>query len=94
MVTRPGATPPPRKLHLIYRIHVTPEVRAGLTTREYDEVPGGHEVGLIQWIDHRATADLPIYPPIGTALAALSSPSAALADAALPAVTDDNYVWV
>lgn len=94
MVSRPGATPPPRKLHLIYRIHVTPEVRAALATEEYDEVPGGHEIGLIQWIDYRTTAGLPIFPPIGTALAALHSPSAALTDAALPAVTDDNYVWV
>ncbi|MDL4776838.1 NUDIX hydrolase [Actinomadura xylanilytica] len=94
MVSRPGATPPPRKLHLIYRLHVTPEVRAGLATEEYDEVPGGHEIGLIQWIDHRTAAGLPIFPPIGPALAALPRPSAALADAALPAVTDDNYVWV
>ncbi|MEW2354267.1 NUDIX hydrolase [Spirillospora sp. NPDC029432] len=94
MVSRPGATPPPRKLHLIYRIHVSPEVRAVLATEEYDEVPGGHEIGLIQWIDYRMTADLPIFPPIGAALAALPSPSAAITDAALPAVTDDNYVWV
>lgn len=94
MVSRPGATPPPRKLHLLYRLHVTPEVRAELATEEYDEVPGGHEVGLIQWVDYRTTADLPIFPPIGPALAALPSPFAALTDAALPAVTDDNYVWV
>ncbi|MFI0445851.1 NUDIX hydrolase [Actinomadura sp. 6N118] len=90
MVSRPGETPPPRKLHLIYRLHVTSEVRATLATEEYDEVPGGHEIGLIQWVDYRATAD----PPIGPALAALPSPLAALTDAALPAVTDDNYVWV
>lgn len=94
MVSRPGATPPPRKLHLIYRLRVSREVRAELATEEYDEVPGGYEVGLIQWIDHRVTAELPIFPPIGPALAALSGPFAALGDAALPAVTDDNYVWV
>lgn len=94
MVSRPGPTPPPRKLHLIYRLHITPEVRTELAIEEYDEVPGGHEVGLIQWIDHRTAADLPIFPPIGPALAALPSPSAALTDAALPAVTDDNYAWL
>ncbi|WP_329520661.1 NUDIX hydrolase [Spirillospora sp. NBC_01491] len=62
MVSRPGATPPPRKLHLIYRLHVTPEIRAGLATEEYDEVPGGHEIGLIQWIDHRSARRSPRSP--------------------------------
>ncbi|GLY79211.1 hypothetical protein Airi01_074780 [Actinoallomurus iriomotensis] len=94
MVSRPGATPPPRKLHLIYRLHITPDVREALATEEYDEVPGGHEIGLIDWIDYRTTAELPIFPPIGPALAALPNPLAAVTDAALPAVTDDNYVWV
>ncbi|MFD0480397.1 NUDIX hydrolase [Nonomuraea thailandensis] len=28
MVTRPGPTPPPRKLHMIFRCHIAPEVRA------------------------------------------------------------------
>ncbi|GAA1587822.1 hypothetical protein GCM10009678_82820 [Actinomadura kijaniata] len=94
MVSRPGTTPPPRKLHLIYRLQIPPEVRDTLAAQEYDEVPGGHEIGLIQWVDHRTTANLPVFPPIGPALAALPSPFAALPDASLPAVTDDNYVWV
>ncbi|MFJ5220138.1 NUDIX hydrolase [Streptomyces sp. NPDC088354] len=95
-VTRPGLTPPPRKLHLIYRFHITPEQRAGLAQQEYDELPdGSHEVGIIDWIDYRrAAAELAIFPPIGPALAALSSPRAAVGDAALDAVTDDNYTWV
>ena len=94
MVSRPGTTPPPRKLHLIYRLHVTPEVRATLAVEEYDEVPGGYEVGVIEWVDYRATADLPLFPPIGVALAALPSPHAAITNAALDPVTDDNYTWV
>lgn len=95
MVSRPGATPPPRKLHLLYRLHITPEVRASLATEEYDERPdGGHEVGHIEWIDYRKTAELPIFPPIGPALAALTSPHTPVTDAALPAITDENYVWV
>lgn len=95
MVSRPGSTPPPRKLHLIYRLHITPEIRAGLATEEYDEQEGGgHEVGHVEWIDYRKTAELPIFPPIGPALAALPAPDAPHTDAALPAVTDDNYVWV
>ncbi|MEU7894232.1 NUDIX domain-containing protein [Nonomuraea sp. NPDC049152] len=95
MVTRPGPTAPPRKLHLIYRLHVSPEVRDRMAAEEYDELPdGGREVGIVEWIDYRKTADLPIFPPIGAALAALSSPHATLTDAALPAVTDDNYTWI
>ncbi|MEV7503265.1 hypothetical protein [Streptomyces sp. NPDC093018] len=45
-VTRPGPTPPPRKLHLIHRLHITPELRATLAEQELDELPdGGHEIG-------------------------------------------------
>ena len=94
MVSRPGATPPPRKLHLIYRLHITPEVRATLAAEEYDEVPGGYEVGVIEWVDYRTVAGLPLFPPIGAALAALPSPRAAITNAALDPVTDDNYTWV
>ncbi|MET9885440.1 NUDIX hydrolase [Streptomyces sp. NPDC006430] len=94
-VTRPGPTPPPRKLHLIYRFHVTPEVRATLAEQELDELPdGSHEVGAIEWIDYRATDELPMFPPIGPALAALAHPRATPTDAALAAVTDENYTWV
>jgi 8-oxo-dGTP diphosphatase len=94
MVSRPGITPPPRKLHLIYRLHITPDVRANLATEEHDEVPGGHEVGIIEWVNYRKTVGLPLFPPIGRALAALPSPHALVADAALPPVTDANYTWV
>ncbi|MFB8415300.1 hypothetical protein ACFC63_07275 [Streptomyces albidoflavus] len=45
---------------------------------------------MIEWIDYRKTEELPIFPPIGPALA----PRAAVTDAALEAVTDENYTWV
>ncbi|MEY9873314.1 8-oxo-dGTP diphosphatase [Streptacidiphilus sp. MAP12-33] len=94
-VTRPGPTPPPRKLHLIYRLHITDDVRAHLATEEHDELPDGStETGYVDWIDYRKTAELPIFPPIGPALAALTSPAAHISDAGLPAVTDHNYTWV
>ncbi|WP_042416828.1 NUDIX hydrolase [Streptacidiphilus anmyonensis] len=95
-VTRPGRTPSPRKLHLVYRMHITEAVRALLATEEHDELPDGStEIGHVDWIDYRRTADLPIFPPLGPALAALASPTAAPATgAALPAVTDENYTWV
>ncbi|MEV7284915.1 NUDIX domain-containing protein [Streptomyces sp. NPDC093252] len=94
-VTRPGPTPPPRKLHLIYRFHITPELRATLARTEQDELPdGSHETGIIEWVDYRKAADLPIFPPLGEALAALPDPRATVTDAALEAVTDENYTWV
>ncbi|MFD4002781.1 hypothetical protein [Streptomyces rubiginosohelvolus] len=45
----------------------------------------------IEWVDYRRTAELPIFPPVGAALAALPHPRATVTDAALEAVTDDNY---
>ncbi len=94
-VTRPGPTPPPRKLHLIHRFHISPGIRATLAEQELDELPdGSHEVGVIEWADYRRTAELPILPPIGFALANLTDPHAATADAALDAVTDANHTWV
>ncbi|MGC0312086.1 NUDIX hydrolase [Kitasatospora acidiphila] len=94
-VSRPGPTAAPRKLHLVYRLHISEAVRDGLAAEEYDELPDGtHEVGHIDWLDYRSTADLPVFPLIGPALAALPAPNAPISSAALPAVTDANYTWV
>jgi 8-oxo-dGTP diphosphatase len=94
-VTRPGPTPSPRKLHLVYRLHVTHEVRALLATEEQGEQPGGaYDIGYVDWVDHRATARLRVYPPLGSSLADLASPIAPVTGAALPAFTDENYTWV
>lgn len=94
-VSRPGSTPPPRKLHLIYRLHISEETRARLATEEHDELEdGSHEVGIIEWVDHRKAGDLPIFPPIGPAVASLETPHATASSVALPAVTDENYTWV
>ncbi|WP_242537571.1 NUDIX hydrolase [Streptomyces sp. BRB081] len=68
-VTRTSPTPPPRKKHLVYRFHISPDVRATLAEQELDELPdGSHEVGVTEWIDYRKTAELSIFPPIGPAL--------------------------
>ncbi|MFG1957538.1 NUDIX domain-containing protein [Nonomuraea sp. NPDC049028] len=95
-VTRPGNTPSPRKLHLIYRLHVSTDVRRTLATHEFDELTdGGHEVGHVQWIDYQqAAADLRLFPPIGAALAQLASPTARPSTVELPAITDKEYSWV
>ncbi|MFB7513192.1 hypothetical protein [Streptomyces sp. NPDC056144] len=44
--------------------------------------------------EYRRTGNLLIFPPIGAALSALPDPRAGVTDAALGAVTDDNYTWV
>ncbi|MEV6013207.1 NUDIX domain-containing protein [Streptomyces sp. NPDC051976] len=94
-VSRPGPTPPPRKLHLVYRFHVTADVREALARQEFDELPdGSHEVGTIAWVNYRSMGGLPLFPPVGAALAALDSPRADVADASLEAVTDENYTWI
>ncbi|MCA6091021.1 NUDIX hydrolase [Streptomyces sp. SCA3-4] len=94
-VSRPGSTPAPRKLHLLYRLHIDESARATLATEEHDELEDGtHETGVIEWVDYRKTTDLPIFPPIGAALASLTSPHATVTNASLPAVTDENYTWI
>lgn len=94
-VSRPGPTPPPRKLHLVYRFHVSPQVRETLAAEELDEQPdGSHELGTIEWVDYRKTGDLPLFPPVGSSLATLASARAHVADAALEAFTDENYTWL
>ncbi|WP_229891693.1 NUDIX hydrolase [Streptomyces mashuensis] len=40
-VSRPGSTPPPRKIHLLYRLHISEDIRAALATEEHDELEDG-----------------------------------------------------
>lgn len=96
MVSRPGPTPPPRKLHVIYRCFVDDEVRSRLATTEEDEqTDGSVEIGVVEWVDYRRLGDgFPLFPLVGAAVAELSSPDAAVGSVELPDITDDNYVWV
>jgi len=95
MVSRPGATAPPRKLHLVFRCFITPEVRATLAAVEYDEQPDGtSEPGIIEWVSYRKLGELPLFPLIGQAAAALPSPGTPVTGTYLPPVTDQNYSWI
>jgi 8-oxo-dGTP diphosphatase len=95
MVSRPGPTAPPRKLHLIFRCFITPEVRTTLAAVEYDEQPDGtSEPGIIEWVSYRKLGELPLFPLIGTAAAALPSLGTPVTGTYLPPVTDQNYTWV
>ncbi|MGW5686478.1 NUDIX domain-containing protein [Nonomuraea sp. NPDC003754] len=94
MVTRPGPTPSPRKIHLIFRCHITPDVRARLATVEHDDFPdGGQELGIIDWVDYRKAAELPLFPLIGGQLSALLTPHSPTGNPWLPPITDANYTW-
>ncbi|GAA3131945.1 NUDIX domain-containing protein [Streptomyces echinatus] len=90
MVTRPGSTPP-RKLHLVFRVHITGPVRARLRTTEYDDTAGA---GRLLWHPYKDTAGLALFPPVP--LAELAAPTAPLdaARALLPALDDTTYRWI
>jgi len=95
MVTRPGPTAPPRKLHLIFRCFITSATRARLATTEYDEQPdGSHEPGIIEWVSYRKAGEIPLFPLIGPAVAALPHPRAATGSPLLHGITDQNYTWL
>lgn len=94
MVSRPGPTAPPRKLHMIFRCFVTSAIRATLATIEYDEQPdGSEETGIIEWVSYQKAASLPIFPLIGEVLARLRTPDADIGNPLLPEVNDHNYTW-
>jgi 8-oxo-dGTP diphosphatase len=94
MLTRPGPTIPPRKLHLIFRHTISDTDRAALATHEHDTRPDGTtDTGTIEWVNWRKLSDLTIFPAIGTAAASLHTPNAAPHDTLLDAMTDRNYTW-
>ncbi|MEV6833934.1 NUDIX hydrolase [Streptomyces sp. NPDC051133] len=90
MVTRPGGTPP-RKLHLVFRVHIAHHTRAGLRTVEYDDTVGA---GHLTWRPYRDTAARALFPPVP--LAELPTPTAPVdaAEALLPPLDDTNYRWL
>jgi ADP-ribose pyrophosphatase YjhB (NUDIX family) len=89
MVTRPGATPPPRKIHFVFAITVTAQQRAGLATVEHDDLSDGQ----IVWQPLAGLAGLHLYPAVGDVLSGLAAghPSGAVL---LPALTDRTFAWV
>lgn len=89
MVSRPGPTPPPRKLHLIFHVPITDRQRASLATVEHDDLTDGD----IRWLPTADTADLHLFPAVGTLLASLN-PDEPAGAVLLPALTDDNYRWI
>ncbi|NGO77748.1 NUDIX hydrolase [Streptomyces sp. YC504] len=91
MLTRPGSTPSPRKLHLVFRLHIDQAQRARLRTVEHDDTAGA---GHLIWSHYKETADKALFPPVP--LAELPAPDAPVTAAqawALP-LNDTNYQWI
>lgn len=88
MVSRPGDTPPPRKLHLLFHVPVTDAQYASMGGTQYDDGSFG-QVVLVGLAD---VAGLHVYPDVAASLTALrdTETSAAML---LPAMTDDTYTW-
>lgn len=90
MVTRPGPTPP-RKLHVIYRIHLAPGMRHDLRLHEDDDTLGK---GVITWLPYHDTRKLNIFPP--APIADLDNPADPVdaASVMLTELNDTNYQWI
>ncbi|MEU1202685.1 NUDIX hydrolase [Streptomyces sp. NPDC005813] len=91
MLTRPGTTPSPRKLHLVFRLHIVDSTRASLRTIEHDDTAGA---GNLIWLHYKETADRALFPPVP--LAELPCPEAPLTATqawALP-LDDGNHQWI
>jgi 8-oxo-dGTP diphosphatase len=89
MVSRPGATPALRKLHLVFRVLTPSEERDNLATVEHDDLTDG----AIVWVPFMDVPGLHLFPAVGEVLASLdvNTRSGAIL---LPALTDRNFRWI
>ncbi|MFI8265485.1 NUDIX hydrolase [Streptomyces sp. NPDC085665] len=90
MVTRPGSTPP-RKLHLVYRVSLSPGVRSKLKTFEDDDTVGR---GDIVWMPYEQTRGLDLFPPVPISDLANPTEHVNASSALLPTLDDSNYQWI
>ncbi|WP_186316252.1 NUDIX hydrolase [Catellatospora sichuanensis] len=89
MVSRPGPTAPPRKLHLVFAAWITPEQRGELALVEHDDL----SPGAIVWVPAGEVYQLHLFPAVGEAITGAdimrSGPGVLL-----PALTDKTFQWV
>ncbi|MBB6171957.1 ADP-ribose pyrophosphatase YjhB (NUDIX family) [Nocardiopsis mwathae] len=94
MVARPGPTPPPRKLHLVYRLHIGEEARGRLAEEEHDAAPNGRgDTGRVEWRDYRTVGDLALFPAVGGQIAGLETPVSRPDRTLAPPMTDITFSW-
>ncbi|MER7825857.1 NUDIX hydrolase [Streptomyces sp. NPDC096097] len=90
MVTRPGSSPP-RKLHMVYRVRLRPDVPTKLKTFEDDDTVGR---GDIVWLPYEETRDLDVFPPVPIADLANSDGQVDASSAMLPSLNDSSFRWI
>ncbi|MFD9034430.1 hypothetical protein ACFVZW_25300 [Streptomyces sp. NPDC059567] len=90
MVSRPGSTPP-RKLHMIFRIHINDRVRASLHQVEHDDTAG---TGELVWVRYQDTKDIALFPPVSIADLAAPEVDQHADTALLPGLDDSAYRWI
>lgn len=90
-LTRPGTTPSPRKLHLVFRLHIDQAARARLRSIEHDDTAGA---GVLLWLPYKETAGKALFPSVP--LAELPTPEAPLTASQVWVVPldDTNYQWI
>lgn len=92
MVSRPGATPPPRKLHMIFQLAIEPKVKELISGTEMDDLGEGN----IVWMSLKDASKVHLYPAAGALLEELSHKSSGekvLQPKLLPAMTNRNFSW-
>jgi 8-oxo-dGTP diphosphatase len=89
MVSRPGTTPPPRKLHLIFQLIIDPYTKSGLATTETDDLG----VGDIVWMKIQDAEKVHLYPAVGPLLKDISKQRKSVEAKLLPPMTDLNFTW-
>ncbi len=91
MVSRPGSTPPPRKLHMIFGLAIQPDLKKGMARSEKDDLGEGKVV----WVDIDKASELHLYPAAGKVISQLTvnAEKKTSSPMLLPAMTDRSFSW-
>ncbi len=90
MVSRPGATPAPRKLHMIFQLTIEPEMKAVISGTEIDDLGEGK----IVWLKLKEASEVHLYPAEAQVIVSLAKGEvSASSPKLLPAMTNRNLAW-
>lgn len=89
LISKPSHEGIYRKLHVVFKVAVTADIKSQLNATEEDDLGSGD----IIWIPKSEAATLTIYPLVGSGLAHLGSLSEPVSPRILPPMNDQNYQW-
>lgn len=90
LVTRPGASLSPRKIHVLFGLEVGHDIPDRLASIEQDDLG----VGEVVWKELSDTSNLHLYPAAGQLLHELTNRGlSGIRSAMLAEMNDENYVW-